>query len=319
MKRREFIAGLGGAAAWPLVARGQQPSVPVVGFIDMRYNGYSEPFALGLSETGYVDHRNVFIDLHQADHVDQLPAIGAELGRSNVAVICGPFDTIKAAKAVTRTIPMVFIGGADPVATGLVASFNRPGGNVTGVRLYESNLPSKQLQFVRELIPKATKFGLLISSALSSAELQANTASDAAHLLGLTPIVERVMTESEFEPAFKRFQQEGANAVLVISNLFLAGFVERFATMALSDGLPLFGQSRTWPAAGALASYGTSTPDVIRQAGTYVGRILKGEKPADLPVLQPTKFDLVINLKTAKTLGLDVPPSLLARADEVIE
>jgi putative ABC transport system substrate-binding protein len=205
------------------------------------------------------------------------------------------------------------------VGAGLVASFNRPGGNVTGVRLVAGDLPSKQLQIVHEFIPKATKFGLLISPGLPNGELEAAAVSDAAHSLELSPIVERVMTEDEFEPAFTRFQQEGAGAVLVITNLFFVSFADRFATLALRGGLPLFGQSRPYPAAGGLASYGTNSPDVIRQAGTYAGRILKGEKPADLPVLQPTKFDQVINLKTAKALGLTVPPSLLARADEVIE
>jgi putative ABC transport system substrate-binding protein len=314
--RRAFIAAIVGASAWPLVARAQQASVPVVGFIDMHSTNSYEPFVRGLSEIGYFDHSNVFIDHREADHVDQLPAIGADLARSKVAVICGPVDTIIAIKTVTTT---VFIGGSDPVALGLVASFNRPGGNVTGVLLRAGNLPSKQLQIIQEFIPTATKVGLLISPGLPSGELQGAAASDAAHLLGLTPIVERVMTEGDFEPAFVRFQQEGVNAVLVFTNLFFGSFADRLATLALRGSLPLFGQSRIYPAAGGLAGYGTSTSDVLRQGGTYVGRILKGEKPADLPVLVPTKFDLVINLKTAKALGVEIPPSLLARADEVIE
>ena len=240
MNRRALIAGLGGAAAWPLVARAQQSAMPVVGFVDMRYDDY-EPLALGLSETGYVDHRNVFIDRRIADHVDQLPAIGAELGRSKVSVICGSLAAITAAKAVTTAIPMVFIGAIDPVGAGLVASFNRPGGNVTGVRLVAGDLPSKQVQIVREFIPKATKFGLLISPGLPNGEREAAAASDAAHSLGLTPIVERVMTEGEFEPAFMRFRQEGVDAVLVITNLFFASFVDRFAMLALRAGLPCLG------------------------------------------------------------------------------
>ena len=321
MRRRDFIAGLGGAAAWPVVARGQHPALPVVGYIDMRVRWTNDyvPFVKGLNEIGLIEQRDLFIDHREADHVDQLSAIGAELARSNVAVICGPMDTIIAAKKVTSTVPMVFIGGADPVAAGLVASFNRPRGQVTGLRLYAGNLPSKQLQIIRELIPKASRFGLLVSPSFQSGELQATEATDAAHLLDLTTIVERVTTEDQFEPAFIRFQQEGADAVLVISNLFLGSFADRLATLALRGGLPLFGQSRIYPAAGGFASYGTSTSDVIRQAGTYVGRVLKGEKPGDLPVLQPTKFDLVINLKTAQTLGLNIPPIVLARADEVIE
>jgi putative ABC transport system substrate-binding protein len=247
-----------------------------------------------------------------------VPAIGVDLVRKRVAAICGLPNAIIAAKAVTGTVPMVFVGGADPVALGLVASFNRPGGNVTGLLLFAGEIPTKQIELLHELVPGAMKVGLLLSPQ-TTAESQAATASDAAHSLKLIPIVERVVTEGEFEPAFTRFQQEGAGAVFVITNVFFGSFADRLATLALRRNLPLFGQSRTYPAAGSLASYGTNTLDVIRQAGTYVGRILKGEKPADLPVLQPTKFDLVINLKTAKALSLTVPPSILARADEVIE
>jgi putative ABC transport system substrate-binding protein len=323
MKRREFIAGFGSAAAWPVVARGQQRSMPIVGFADLRAPNravdYYSAFVRGLSEAGFADQRNVIIDRREAADTDQFPAIGVALVQSNVAVICGPVNAIIAAKAVTSTVPMVFIGGTDPVAAGLVASFNRPGGNVTGVRLIAGDLPSKQLALLHELVPAATKLGLLISPRFTDAEPQAAVALEAARKMGMTPIVERVTTEGEFEPAFMRFQKEGADAVFVISNLFLGSFPDRLATLALRGGLPLFGQSRSWPANGGLASYGSSSPDVIRQAGTYVGRILKGEKPTDLPVLQPTKFDLVINLKTAKALGLTFPASILARADEVIE
>ena len=318
MRRRDFIATLGGAAAWPMVARAQQPTTPVVGFATMRDDDY-EPFALGLRETGYVDHRNVLIDYRKADSSDQLPAIGVDFVRKKVAAICGLPNAIIAAKAVTGTVPMVFVGGVDPVARGLVASFNRPGGNITGLRLIAGDLPSKQIELLHELVPGVIKVGLLLSPQFTDAESQAATASDAAHTLKLIAIVERVVTEGEFESAFTRFQQAGAGAVLVITNVFFGSFADRLATLALRGNLPLFGQSRTYSVAGSLASYGTSTLDVIRQAGTYVGRILKGEKPADLPVLQPTKFDLVINLKTAKALGLEVPQSLLARADEVIE
>jgi putative ABC transport system substrate-binding protein len=292
--------------------------MPVVGFFSMRDNDY-EPFALGLSEIGYMDHRNVLIDYRKADRVDQLPEIAVDLVRKKVAVICGASNAIIAAKALTSTIPMVFIGGIAPIDPGLVASFNHPGGNATGVMRDAGALPSKQIELLHELVPAASKIGLLISPPFSSAEVQAAVASKAAQTVGMTVMVERVTAETEFEPAFTRFQQEGANAVLVITNVFFVSFADRLAILALRGSLPLFSQSRTYPAAGGLASYGTSTPDLIRQAGTYVGRILKGEKPADLPVLQPTKFDLVINLKTAKALGLPVPPSVLARADEVIE
>ena len=213
---------------------------------------------------------------------------------------------------------MVFIGATDPVAAGLVASFNHPGGNVTGVRLVAGDLPSKQIELVHELLPEATKVGLLMSPGFPNGEPEAAAASDAARRFGLTSIIERIMAESEIEPAFARFEEMGVKAILVISNVFFGQYRDRFVALALRHGIPMFAQSRFYPVGGALASYGTNYPDVIRQAGTYV-RILKGEKPADLPVLQPTKFDLVLNLKTAKALGLTVPPSILARADEVIE
>jgi putative tryptophan/tyrosine transport system substrate-binding protein len=318
VRRRTFIAALGGAAAWPPVARAQQPPLPVVGFIDVRSVPY-EGFVQGLSEVGFVDHRNVLIDHRQASEVDQLPAIAIELVRNKVAAISAATPAIIAAKAVTSTIPMVFIGASDPIAIGLVSSFNRPGGNVTGVLLVAGDLPSKQIELVHELIPRATKIGLLMSPGFPNGEPEAAAASDAARRFGLTPIIERIMTESEIEPAFARLEEVGVNAILVIINALFAQYRDRFVALALRHGIPMFGQSRSYPVAGALASYGTNYPDVIRQAGIYVGRILKGEKPADLPVLQPTKFDLVINLKTAKALGLEIPPQLLARADEVIE
>jgi putative ABC transport system substrate-binding protein len=214
---------------------------------------------------------------------------------------------------------MVFIGASDPVALGLVASFNDPGGTVTGVRFIAGDLPAKQIELLHELVPGATKVGLLVSPRFPDAEPQAAAASDAARRFGLTPIIEPIMTESEIEPAFAHLEEVGVKAVLVITNVFFAQYRDRVVTLALHHGMPMFGQSRSYPVVGSLASYGTNIPDVIRQAGIYVGRILKGEKPTDLPVLQPTKFELVINLKTAKALGLEVPPSLLARADEVIE
>jgi putative tryptophan/tyrosine transport system substrate-binding protein len=239
--------------------------------------------------------------------------------RNKVDVLTAATNAVITAKAVTSTIPMVFIGASDPVALGLVASFNHPGGNVTGVRLTAGELPAKQIELLHELVPAAIKIGLLVCPRFPDAEQQYAVILEAARSIGTTPIVERVTAESEFEPSFIRFQRERVDAVLPITNVFFASFSERLATLALRAGLPLFGQNRHYPDTGSLASYGTNTPDVIRQAGTYVGRILKGEKPSDLPVLQPTKFDLVINLKTAKALGLTISPTLLARADEVIE
>jgi putative tryptophan/tyrosine transport system substrate-binding protein len=319
MKRRDFIGALGGAAAWPLVARAQQAAIPVVGLIGMRSTDVYEPFGRGLSEVGFVDRRNVLIDYRAAFEVAQLPAFAIELVRNKVAVISAPTPAIIAAQAVTGTIPMVFIGAPDPVAVGLVASFNRPGGNVTGVRLVAGDLPSKQIELIHELLPQATKVGLFMSPNFPNSEPEAAAASDAARLFELTPVVEQVMIESEFEPAFARFEQKGVNAILIIANVFFASYRDRLIDLGFRHGILMFGQSRNETVAGALASYGTNYSEVIRQAGIYTGRILKGEKPADLPVLQPTKFELVINLKTAKALGLTIPPSLLARADEVIE
>jgi putative ABC transport system substrate-binding protein len=301
-----------------MVARAQQAVMPMVGFIDTRGSPF-EPFVQGLNEQGFFDHRNVTIDHRAVSEVDQLPAIAVEMARNKVAVITSATNALVAAKAVTNTIPLVFIGASDPVALGLVASFNHPGGNVTGVRFIAGDLPSKQIELLHELVPGAIKVGLLISPRFPDAEPQAAAASDAARRFGLTPIIERIMTESEIEPAFAHLEEVGVKAVLVITNVFFAQYRDRVVALALHHGIPMFGQSRSYPVVGSLASYGTNIPDVIRQAGVYVGRILKGEKPADLPVLQPTKFDLVINLKTAKALGLAVPPTLLARANEVIE
>jgi putative ABC transport system substrate-binding protein len=316
--RRAFIAGAGSAAAWPIVARGQQPAIPVVGIIDVRSSWY-EPFVQGLHEIGFIDHRNVVIDHREASEVDQMPAIAVELVRNKVAVISAATNAIMAAKAVTSTMPLVFVGAGDPVALGLVASFNHPGGNVTGVRLVAGDLPSKQIEIIHEFLPDATKVGLLMSPSFPNGEPEAAAASDAARRFGLSPIVERVVAEREIDPAFARLSEAGVSAILVIINNFFAQYRDRFLALASRHGIPMFGQSRSYPIAGALASYGTNYSDVFRQAGTYVGRILKGEKPGDLPVLQPAKFDLVVNLKTAKQLGIAVPPTVLARADEVIE
>jgi putative tryptophan/tyrosine transport system substrate-binding protein len=320
MKRREFIAGVGMTAAWPMIAQAQrQQAMPVVGFIDMRAPNSYEPFVRGLGEIGFADHRNVIIDHREAANVDQLPVHAVNLARDKVAVIVAATNAVIAAKEVSPTTPMVFIGATDPIAAGLVTSFNHPGGNVTGVRLVAGDLTTKQVELIHQIIPKATKIGLLISSRFPNTVSEVTAASDAARLLGLTLIEENVNSENEFEPAFLRFQQAEVNAILVITNVFFASVRERIVELASKYGTPMFGQSRSYPVVGALASYGTNYPDVMRQAGIYAGRILKGEKAADLPVLQPTTFELVLNLKTARELGLQVPTSLIARADEVIE
>jgi putative ABC transport system substrate-binding protein len=278
-----------------------------------------ESFARGLNDVGFVDHRNVIIDRRDATGSDQLPEIAIDLVRNKVTAICGVLDARIAAIAQTSAIPMVFIGATDPVAAGLVASLNHPGGNVTGVRLSAGDLPAKQIELLHELMPTATKVGLLVNPEFANTEQDATAALKAADALGIKRIVERVTAESEFEAVFTRFVREGVDTIQVIGNLFFRSHRDRLAALAIRERLPLIGTSRDYTVAGDIMSYGTDTRDVVRQAGKYVGRILKGAKPADLPVLQPTKFELVINLKTAKALGLTVPPSLLARADEVIE
>jgi putative ABC transport system substrate-binding protein len=320
VNRRAFIAGLGGAAAWPLVARAQQPAMPVIGFIGMRTatEGYGS-FVQGLSETGFVDHQNVTINYRAAKDADELSAIAVDLTRNKVAVICGPANAIAAAKTATDAIPMVFIGAADPIAAGLVLSFNRPGGNVTGVRLNAGELPEKSLELLHELVPTAKTIGLLINPKFSNAEPDTVVMLRVSGALGIQVIIDRIIAENDLDAAFQRFAQEGVDAVLVNENLFFVSYRDRVASLAIRYNIPMAATSRYFTRAGGLMSYGADVPDVIRQAGIYVGRILKGEKPADMPVLQPTKFDFVINLKTAKALGLTIPPQLLARADEVIE
>jgi putative ABC transport system substrate-binding protein len=320
VNRRAFIAGLGGAAAWPLVARAQQPAMPVIGFIGMRTatEGYGS-FVQGLSETGFVDHQNVTINYRAAKDADELSAIAVDLTRNKVAVICGPANAIAAAKTATDAIPMVFIGAADPIAAGLVLSFNRLGGNVTGVRLNAGELPEKSLELLHELVPTAKTIGLLINPKFSNAEPDTVVMLRVSGALGIQVIIDRIIAENDLDAAFQRFAQEGVDAVLVNENLFFVSYRDRVASLAIRYNIPMAATSRYFTRAGGLMSYGADVPDVIRQAGIYVGRILKGEKPADMPVLQPTKFDFVINLKTAKALGLTIPDSILARADEVIE
>ena len=322
MRRRAFIAGLGSTAAWSVVARGQQQRIPIVGFVgiaDTNDNSDYEAFAKGLSEIGFFDQQNVFISRREVSDVSQIPLAAIDLVKKKVAVICGPSNAVSAAKAATSEIPLVFIGGRDPVAAGLVSSFNQPGGTVTGVSLSAGDLPTKQIQLLHELLPSATKIGWLISPGMTDSEPGTELALGSARRFGINLIVDPVTKESELESAFDRLTGEGANAVQVNGNVFFNSYRGRLAELAVSRRLPMVATSRRYALAGAAMSYGTNVPDVVHQAGNYVGRILKGERPADLPVLQPTKFDLVINLKTAKALGLEVPPPLLARADEVIE
>jgi putative ABC transport system substrate-binding protein len=326
VKRRTFIAGLGSAAAWPVVAWAQQQAMPVVGYLgaqsaDNDYKDFTVPFLQGLKETGYVEGQNVAIEYRWAENqYDRLPALAADLVRRRVAVIvAGGTPETLAAKGVTTTIPIVFSVGTDPVAIGLVASLNRPGANLTGTANFETEVAPKRLQLVRELMPNAALFGVLADPAFPStpsfiADLQA-----AARMLDLQLIVVNARTDSDLEPAFATFSQQHVGAVLVGLSSFYTRRTEQLAVLAARYALPAMFPNREVALAGGLMSYGSSLRYAFHQAGLYTGRILKGDKPADLPVQQVTKLDLVINLKTAKALDLTIPETLLATADEVIQ
>src|ERR1700730_10659520 len=323
MRRREFITVLGSAAAWPLVARAQQPAMPVIGFLNSASPG---PFALllsafheGLKDGGYVEGKNVTVEYRWADgQYDRLPALAADLVRRRVTVIAatGGTTTAQAAKAATTTIPILFIAGANPVGDGLVSSFNRPGGNVTGVSTYTSELVPKRLELLRELVPKATKIAMLVNSENTT---DGQDAQNIMQKVGLPLLVLSARVETECEQEFISATQQGAQALLVSADPFFNSRRTQLVALAARYAVPAALPWSEYAKAGGLMSYGPSIPGAYRQIGQYVTRILKGAKPADMPVEQPTKFEFVVNLETAKTLGIDVPTSLLLRADEVIE
>jgi putative ABC transport system substrate-binding protein len=322
MMRREFITFLGGAAAWPFAAQAQQPALPVVGFLSSGFAADRIPlvaaFRGGLKESGFDDGVNVRIDFRWADlHYDRLPALAAGLVQQKVAVIVssGAVNATLAAKAATATIPIVFVHGSDPIEAGLVPRLNRPGGNVTGVSTFSRELETKKLDLLRKLLPELKAIGLLVNPSNPNTFSEIGQMQSLAGTDGWRLEVIPVRAESELDAAFATMVERKVDAFLVTVDALFGDRSEQIAALQLRYRLPGIGAPRV----SGLISYGASALETYRQPGIYVGRILKGEKPADLPVLQPTKFELVINLKTAKALGLTVPPSLLATADEVIE
>jgi len=329
MRRREFIAALGGAAVvWPLAARAQQaPSRPIIGFLNSGLPGgggyapFAAAFRRGLAEAGFVEGQNLVIEYRWAEgQYDRLPMMAADLARRQVNLIAATSTPAAlAAKAATSVIPIVFTVALDPVAAGLVASLNRPGGNATGVSNYLSDLGAKRLELLHEAVPKATVIGMLVNSNYPDAEVQRKDAAEAAHKLGQELHVVNASTESDFNRAFANLVHLTAGGLLVGTDTFFLSRREQLVLLAARHAIPAMYFLREFASAGGLMSYAANLHDGYRQAGIYTGRILNGAKPADLPVVQPTKFDLVVNINTAKVLGLEIPARLLALADEVIE
>jgi putative ABC transport system substrate-binding protein len=327
LRRRDFIKAIGGTAvAWPLAARAQQPAMPVIGFI---HGGSPAPvahnmvgFHQGLNEIGYVEGRNVTIEYRWAEgEYDRLPSLATGLVDRQVAVIFAgmPTNAVLAAKTATTTIPIVFASGDDPVKVGLVTNLKRPGGNVTGVSYFSYALEAKRLEMLHKLLPTTALVAVLVNPNFTDIESQLNDIQSAARALGQQITILKAGTEREVNAAFAKLAQQRANALFVASDTFLFSRRNQIVVLAAYHAVPAVYNDRVYVEAGGLMSYGSSARNAYRQAGRYVGQILKGAKPAELPVMQPTKFELVINIRTAKALAIDVPPTLLALADEVIE
>jgi ABC-type uncharacterized transport system substrate-binding protein len=326
MKRRDFITLVGGATAWPLAARAQQPAMPVIGFLDSRSpDGMTDrlrAFREGLKDSGYVERENVAIEYRWAENqLDRLPELAAELVRRQVAVIATPTTyPAFAAKAATTTIPIVFIAPEDPVRLGLVASLARPGGNLTGINLFSGELTAKRLEFLREMVPGAARIAVLVNPAnVSTTETTLRDVQSAAGAMGLQIQVLNASTIREINAAFATLERERPDAVFVGLEVFLNSRRAQLVNLASRHAVPATFSNRDFAEIGGLMSYGANIADAFRQVGVYAGRILKGAKPADLPVVQSNKFELVINAQTATMLGLTVPEKLLVAADEVIE
>ena len=326
MKRRDFITLLGSAMAWPLAARAQQAAMPVIGYLSARSRDDTShliaAFQHGLAESGYVEGRNVTIEYHFAiGQYDRLPAMATELVRRPVAVIAttGGEPAVQAAKAATSTIPIVFATGVDPVKQGLVASFNRPGGNVTGIVLFAAQLEPKRLGLLRDLAPQASTVGILLNPSFPASERQLLDIQEAARHLNVAIHVLRANTDREIDTAFETITQQRIPALAVVGSPFFDTRRDKLVALTARNAVPTMFQFREFVEAGGLKSYGANISEAYRQVGVYTGRVLKGDKPADLPVFQLTKFEFVINLKTAKSLGMTISPTLLAQADEVIE
>jgi putative ABC transport system substrate-binding protein len=328
MNRREMIAGLGSAAAWPIVAQAQQPALPVIGLVSARSAdavagvGLVSAFRNGLGEIGYVEGQNVRVEYHWLEgQYDRLPALMEDLVRRRVAVIAtGNIATSIAAKAATATIPIVFTVGDDPVKAGLVTNLARPAGNATGLNVFAQEVNAKRLGLLHELVPQAMRVAVLVNPTnVPAAETTLRDVQNAAHVIGLQIYVLNASTSGQLDAAFAALQRERPDALFVAPDGFLNTRRVQLATMTARDRIPAAYPNREFVSAGGLMSYGTDQVDMMRQVGIYAGKILKGVKPADLPVVQSTKFELIINLKTAKALGLTIPETLLATADEVIQ